>query len=201
MRTLLLGTYALTWVQSFIGVGVGGLLVWILIHWNIFSVPSGGWTRLFAMLFNDCRVLGQIIADWIFRLLWTRWIIDWSAIVTFWAKVCLLCFLWAANDHSMYWPQLRQWKIGLMNQTSHYSWEDVVITAAKTWCGCETQTWSGARWWTLRSNKRLLGLDLSDAVTNQRLAAPPKLSELNHQIVLSTAFTRANPQQQRAWSV
>ena len=32
MRTLLLGTYALTWVQSFIGVGVGGLLVWILIH-------------------------------------------------------------------------------------------------------------------------------------------------------------------------
>ena len=32
MRTLQLDTYGLTWAQFFKGVGVGGLLVWLLMH-------------------------------------------------------------------------------------------------------------------------------------------------------------------------
>ena len=39
MRTLQLDTYGLTWVQFSKGVGVGGLLVWLLMHWIQSLIP------------------------------------------------------------------------------------------------------------------------------------------------------------------
>ena len=100
-------------------------------------------------------------------------------------KICPLCFLKVANDLSMYWPQPRQRKIGLINETSHFFWAVVVITAAKI--GLHR-----------RSNRRWLGLDLSEALTNQK-------TRIAHTcwtwVLPTTAITRAILQQQRAWSV
>ena len=39
MRTLQLDTYGLTWVQFSKGVGVGGLLVWLLMRWIQWLIP------------------------------------------------------------------------------------------------------------------------------------------------------------------
>jgi len=70
-------------------------------------------------------------------------------------KIFPLYFLWVANDRSMYCPQPRQRKIGLIYKISHFSWAYVVTNDAKNLVvGGAIPAGSQANWrrWTLRLN-------------------------------------------------